>query len=160
VVYVLDRSISMGLHHAFDHARRDLLASLGRLPPTAFFQVIAYNQGADLIYLRNGAGWIAPEAGTLEQVEALLARLAPSGRTDSVRALRRALALAPDLVYLVSDGGDLTAVDVATVTRLNEQRAAIHAIELTGRRRGEPNQLLRQLAAGNRGTYRRVVLPE
>src|SRR5579875_280015 len=43
VVYVLDRSVSMGLARKLDFARRELIASLRHLPATIRFQVIAYN---------------------------------------------------------------------------------------------------------------------
>src|SRR5581483_7459538 len=43
VVYVLDRSGSMGPSGALERAKAELLLSLRRLPPEMLFQVIAYN---------------------------------------------------------------------------------------------------------------------
>ena len=46
IVYVVDRSASMGLNGSLAAAKRELLASLDRLPPSARFQVIVYNRTA------------------------------------------------------------------------------------------------------------------
>jgi hypothetical protein len=49
IVYVIDRSASMGPSGALAAAKRELLASLSRLPPTARFQVIAYSSRVEPI---------------------------------------------------------------------------------------------------------------
>ena len=54
LVFVVDRSMSMGVHHALDYARREVLAHLDRLPASSRFQVIAYNRLADPLTLGNG----------------------------------------------------------------------------------------------------------
>ena len=46
------------------------------------------------------------------------------------QALRLALSLAPEVVYLLTDADDLSDADRALVTHLNRGRAVIHTIEL------------------------------
>src|SRR5262249_50796979 len=51
VVFLLDRSASMGLHGAWDAARRASLEAIGSLPAVATFQVIPYNRQAEPLVL-------------------------------------------------------------------------------------------------------------
>jgi hypothetical protein len=67
--------------------------------------------------------------------------------------------LHPDVLYLVTDTDEMATAEVDAVTHLNQGRTVIHAIELTARPDPRPDSPLRRLAAGNRGTYRRVPLP-
>src|SRR5262245_9429299 len=46
IVFVIDRSVSMGLGGGLQRARDELRAALRALPPDVRFQVIAYNQAA------------------------------------------------------------------------------------------------------------------
>jgi hypothetical protein len=159
VVYVLDRSMSMGLHDGLRQARAELLASLGRLPPTAQFQVIAYNQVAEPLCVRNYGGLLSPDADTLAEVARAVAALRPTGLSGHLQALRRGLDLLPDVLYFATDADDLTDADVAVVSRWNAGRCSIHVIDFSNRPEA-PDCPLRQLAAQNRGTYRRVAVRE
>jgi hypothetical protein len=155
IVYVIDRSSSMGEHGALDAACRELLASLAHLPATARFQVVLYNRGASPLLLDGRTDLAAPGADSLRQVEAALAALRPAGSTNHLEALKTALTLLPDVLFLVTDADDLTQKEVREVTAMNQGRAVIHAVELTTR----PEQgdgPLALLARGNGGTYRAV----
>ncbi len=77
VVYVVDRSMSMGFHGALARARREVLASLRRLPPTARFQLIAYNREAEPLSIDGQSGLLSADEETLRRV------------ADAVSALRR-----------------------------------------------------------------------
>jgi hypothetical protein len=158
IVYVIDRSSSMGEHGALDAACRELLTSLAHLPATARFQVVLYNRSASPLLLGGRTDLAAVSADSLRQVEAALAALRPAGGTNHIDALKTALTLLPDVLFLVTDADDLTQNEVREVTALNQGRAVIHAVELTPR----PEQgdgPLALLARGNGGTYR-VVNPE
>lgn len=157
VVYVLDRSMSMGLHDGLRQARAELLASLGRLPATARFQIIAYNQVAEPISVHDYGGMLSADAGTVAEVGRLLAALRPTGLTDHVKALCRGIQLEPDTLFLATDADELTAGEVAAVTRFNGGRCSIHVIEFNSHSDSAAN-LLRQLAEQNRGSYRRVAV--
>lgn len=157
VVFVLDRSLSMGLRDAFNRARRELLATLEQLPPTARFQVVAYNRQAEPLWINGQAGLLTADAVTLQQVRLALEALAPMGSTDHVHALQRALLLRPDLVYFVTDANDLSVKNVFDVTRVNQRPSVIQVISLNPHQESRPDCPLRQLASLNRGNYRRVA---
>ncbi len=155
VVYVLDRSLSMGLNGALARARRETLAGLARLPEGACFQVILYNRQAEPLRVGGRSGLLPADGPTREAVARELDRVAAAGNTDHARALRQGLLLRPDVLFLVTDADDLSDRDVLEVTRLNAGRTAIHAVELT-RGRDDADGPLRRLAALNGGTCRRV----
>jgi hypothetical protein len=156
-VYVLDRSGSMGLHQALAIACRELTASLARLPATASFQVIQYNSTAAPLVGRQGE-LVPATADNIRQATAALEALPASGTTKHLPALQMALALAPDVIYFLTDGDDLDDTDPARVARLNGGRCVIHTIELTLAHRGLPDKPLQRLARENRGTYQAVDL--
>jgi hypothetical protein len=152
VAYVLDRSISMGTNNALTRATAELLASLRGLPAQARFQVIVYNGHADHLL---PAGWLAPDAATLANVEHRLGELTATGRTDHARALRQALVQRPDVLFWVTDADELTEVGIAEVTRLNAGRTRLYVVELAAGR-ADGQGLLARLAKANGGGHRRV----
>jgi hypothetical protein len=155
VVYVLDRSVSMGVHNKLDLACHELLASLRRLPASARFQVIAYNTSAEPLAIGGRIDLLPVEPAVLAEVASTLHNLVAAGGTDHVQALRRGLALHPDVLFFVTDADDLPLGQIDFVSRCN-RGTAIHAIELSRRRTLRPDGPLAQLAHGNGGTYRRV----
>ncbi len=157
VVYVLDRSLSMGPSGALEAARRELRASLRRLAPTTNFQVVPYNRGAELL-IAAPSGLVPAGAGNVELAGRLLEDVQPSGSTDHGRALRCGLALRPEVLYFVTDADDLTPAEVRDATRFNRGRTIVHVLELSRAQRGrDDDNLLRRLAEENRGAYRRVA---
>jgi hypothetical protein len=154
VVYVIDRSISMGLNGGLAAAREELLASLECLPATARFQVLLYNRTVRSLH-GGGDGLVPASAEARHEVAALVADLRAEGGTSHLPALRQALALHPDLILLFTDADDLSLQDVQTLTRLNRGGTAIHTIEWTNESHADgPLALLARL---NRGTYRSLV---
>jgi hypothetical protein len=151
VVFVIDRSASMGLEQRLDRARQQLVASLNRLRPNTRFQVIAYARNAETLGPPGGLASATPEH--VAQTVSALARLEAEGGTDHLKALRSALAMQPDVVFFLTDDDDLTAYQVREVTRLNRARASIHALCFV-----EPNgeTALSALARQNRGMFRVV----
>jgi len=153
VVYVIDRSSSMGIDGRFDRAREQVIASLRQLPADARFQVIAYDRTA--LTLRLGTGGLATASqANVETAAAALSAMASEGATDHVRALTLALSLRPDVVYFLTDEDDLTAADVAQITQFNRGLASIHALCLVA-----PTAVdtpMRNLARQNRGEFRVV----
>jgi hypothetical protein len=159
VVYVLDRSMSMGPDGALEVACRELLASLRRLPASARFQVIAYNLAAEPLPINGRVDLVPAEPPVIEQAARALGDLDARGGTNHARALFRGLTLHPAVLYLITDADDLPPEDVQHLTRFNHDRpspTAIHAVELTRRRNPPPDGPLARLAHANGGTYRRV----
>jgi hypothetical protein len=158
IVYVIDRSASMGLNGALAAARRELLASLDRLPADARFQVIVYNRTPEPLRLggRTGLAFATPE--NKQQAAALLEGLTAEGSTEHLPALKAALALDPDVIFFLTDADDLQVGQVSAVTTINHGRTAIHAIELNTANRGREDMPLQVLARDNRGLYQAVDL--
>ena len=159
VVYVLDRSMSMGVHDGLRQARAELLTSLSRLPPTTLFQVIPYNQIAEPLSVHNYGGMLTADAETLAEVAKALAALRATGRTNHIQALLCGLKFRPDVIFFVTDADELTAKEVDALSLYNGGRCSIHVIDLSPRP-DDPANALRRLALQNRGTYRRVGVKE
>ena len=149
VVYVIDRSLSMGPSGALNRARAELLVSLQALPATARFQVILYNCSAQPLRLGDGAGLLPADPATRRGAAAIIRATCPEGNTDHVQALRCGLGLRPDLLFFVTDADDLNPEQVRLVTGFNGGRTVIHTVCVARRPEGTP--LLEQLARANGG---------
>jgi hypothetical protein len=157
VVYVLDRSVSMGVNNKLDAACQELLASLRRLPPTTRFQIITYNTSAETLIIDRRIDLLPPEPAILAQVARFLDTLTATGKTNHANALRRGLLLHPEVLYFVTDADDLKLEEVANITNCN-RGTAIHTLELTRRPTPLPDSPLAELARNNHGTYRHVAV--
>jgi hypothetical protein len=157
VVYVIDRSASMGLGGRLDAARRELLASLERLPETARFQVLVYNSTTEPL-LPDRPGLLPATAENKRRVAAALAGLQAEGGTRHDQALPRALALLPDVIFFLTDADDLTEDHLRAVTARNRGRSVIHVIELNPANRNRPDRPLQVLARQSHGVYQAVDL--
>ena len=161
VVYVLDRSGSMddpgGL--PMRAAKKELLRSIDGLEDMQQCYVIFYNQEPRLLNPIGIPGRLvfANEANK-RSIGRMVERLSPEGATDHMLALRKALALRPDVVFLLTDGDandDLTDSDLAKITRLNGGRAAMYVVQFGPEQAG--NRLV-SLAEQNRGKHKYVDL--
>lgn len=159
VVYVLDRSVSMGPDRKLDFARRELIASLRRLPRSMRFQVIAYNNLAETLLVGGRGDLLPAEPAIVGKAVAHLRTLEPAGDSNHLAALRCGLDLHPDVLYFLTDADNLKPEVISAVTQRNRV-SVIHAIELTHRRTSQADGRLAQLARDNRGTYRRVSLDD
>jgi hypothetical protein len=156
VVYVFDRSGSMGMAGRLNQARQELLTSLERLPATARFQVIPYNRVAEPLRIAGHSDLVPATIENKRQTALLLEGLAPEGGTEYLTALKRALLLQPEVIYFVTDADDLHPDQVRALTLLNHGRTVIHTIELTASHRAGPGTGLQVLARENGGQYRGV----
>jgi hypothetical protein len=158
VVYVIDRSASMGLNGGLAAAKHELLTSLQQLPPAARFQVITYNRTANPLPVNGRAGLLTASAENKRQAALLIEALFAEGGTDHLPALKQALALQPDVIYFLTDADDFSLDQVQTVTLLNHGRMVIHTIVLTAGRPDPGERPLARLAQANRGEYRQLVI--
>lgn len=158
VVFVIDRSASMGLNGAFAAARKELLASLDRLPAEASFQVIAYNRGAEPLRPGGRVGLIPASPEMKRQARRLLESLRAEGGTDHLAALKRGLLLQPDVLFFLSDADDLTGEQIQAISRFNRGRTIIHTVAVTASPRADAENPLRELARANGGMFRMVDL--
>jgi hypothetical protein len=151
VVYVIDRSASMGPNGGLRSAKKELLASLNQLPPATLFQIIPYNGRAEPLCLNGSRELVAASAENRRAARLLIEDIRPEGGSRHALALHRALALRPEVIFFLSDGDDLQASDIAALTRFNQGRTRVHAIGLSTYAGRNPLQLLPQQ---NRGIFR------
>jgi hypothetical protein len=156
VVFLLDRSASMGLHGAWTVARQATLAAIRALPAGTRFQLIPYSRQAEPLTLAGSGGLVAISAAAVEDAARLLAALSPSGSTDHVHALHRGLLLRPDALLLITDAADMNSADVAAITAFNRGCTIIDTVEVTVATHQRPDNPLARLASQNSGTYRRL----
>jgi hypothetical protein len=155
VVYLVDRSLSMEIKGYLELARRELLASLERLPASTRFQVIFYNRTAEPLCIGGRSGLLPASLEVKREAAAQLASVPAAGATDHVAALREALALQPDVLFLVTDADDMSLEQVQTITRLNQGRTTLHTLAFDHRAAAGEGPL-QTLARLNRGSYRLV----
>jgi uncharacterized protein with von Willebrand factor type A (vWA) domain len=156
IVFVVDRSGSMW--DQFEFVRNELLAALARLEPSQQFQLIFFSSGKPLL-MKPSAFLVASPAKKQMAYDFLqkIARLdPPSGPTDPAPALHAALSLPSgpaDVIFLLSDG-DFPQTALQEVKSDNPRaRTQINTIGF-GYQGGA--DLLRRLAAQNRGSFRFV----
>ena len=159
-VYVFDRSNSM---NDFDGrplagAKRELIASLADLDRIHQFQIVFYN---DRLSVFNPHHPYAPrmefgDAATRRRAEEFVQRMEAGGGTEHMAALKLALGMRPDVIFLVTDAGEprLSAKELEEIARRNERvGATINAIEFgVGPDPGGTNFLV-QLAKQNHGEH-------
>jgi len=156
VVFVIDRSLSMGLSGAFRQAKRETAACLAHLPRDAKFQVILYNRRAEPLRVNGSTGLLIAETANVSEVNRRIGDLRAEGGTDHLRALKEAIHLKPDAIFVVTDADGLTQEAVDAATRMNLGQAAIHCIELANGSDDRGSSAFRRLAKANGGTYRLV----
>ncbi len=104
VVYVLDCSGSMGAFGKLEAARSALIATLRRQSGGVRFQVIIYNSVTRMVL---PGGCVAATPANIAAIEAGLANLTPSGKSNHSEAVRAAHALRPDVIVVLTDADEL-----------------------------------------------------
>jgi hypothetical protein len=163
-VYVIDRSSSMMANQAFKMAQSELIQSIERLSDRMEFLVVFYNTEPAIMKVR-GTSLAEVNDFNLRKAREMILGLEAQGGTDHEKALKLALAKRPDAIFFLSDADDADPAMVSRITDLNrakakkenERPASIHVVQFfhsidPGNR--SPNQVIRQLAEQNNGTYR------
>jgi len=153
IVYVVDRSGSMT--DSIDFVKAELRRSIMKLGDDVEFHVIFYSSGPPvemptrrLVHATQRNKGLAYE---------FIDRIVPEGETDPSKALQRAFAVRPELIYLLTDGEfDRGIIDL--VKRLNAGgRARVFTIGFLYTRPGTPAEgILKQIARQNGGEYKFV----
>jgi hypothetical protein len=146
-VYVVDCSGSMIDDDRMPRATIELRRSVMALREPQRFEVIFYN--SESIPMPGGP---IPRSATLQaksQLRSFLQLIDPDGGTDPRPAMKQALSLRPDAVFLLSDGAFPDGT-VEELTRLNKHKVPIHCVDLTG---GMAGDHLKRIAAANGGQY-------
>ena len=153
IVYVLDRSGSMT--DSIDFVKAEVKRSIGQLPEEAQFNVIFFSSGPPIAMQDRqlARATVRDKASAFEFVDGVDAR----GETDPSDALKRAFALNPELIYLLTDG-ELDGAVADLVGHLNLRRkVTLHAVAFVY---PHSEQVLKQIARENGGRYRFVSLAE
>ncbi len=149
IVYVIDRSGSMT--DSIDYVKFELKRSIGELGEDTEFHVIFYSSGPP-VEMPTRRPVPATERNKQLAFE-FIDRVVPQGQTDPVEAIKRAFAVGPDLIYLLTDAEfDRSIVDLTK--RLNVGgKVTVHTIGFLYRG-GE--EVLKQIAQQNNGNYKFV----
>lgn len=146
-VYVIDCSESMIDEDRFARAVIEVRRSVLALRSPQQFEVIFYNEDAHPM-----PGGLQPHAADSPNKRRLMSWLRlvePDGGTDPRAALRQAVALRPEAIFLLSDG-EFPDGTTQFVSRLNIHRIPIHCVDLSG---GESGEHLRKIARESGGRY-------
>lgn len=155
-VYVLDRSYSMEANNALGWAKEELIRSLAQLPSTARFHIIFYN---DEVYpiIVGGESKLAYATPEHKRVaERRVNEIRPSGGTEHVRPVKRAIAVGADVIFFLTDADAMSRKEADEITRTNRTGARIHCIEFGIGVRWTTSNNLQRVALDNGGTYRYV----
>lgn len=163
IVYVCDRSASMaepdGLPLAA--AKRELLASIERLGDARQFHLIFYNDRQSMFEPPGQRGRpLFPDESVLRQVRRFVEAASAAGGTRHEPAIRTALRLSPDVIFLLTDAEaahDLSADEFAGLAeRIGKARLMVVQFG-GGTDRMSPN--LARLARVSGGEYRVLEPP-
>jgi len=153
IVFVVDRSGSMT--DSIDYVKEELKRSIGDLAEEKEFHVLFYSSGpcVEMPTRRLVNATERNKAFAYEFIDGIIAQ----GGTDPSDALRRAFAVRPDVIYLLTDGEFDRAI-VGLVRGLNAGgRVRVHTIGFLYTWPGTSAEgVLKQIAAENGGNYKFV----
>lgn len=145
-VYVIDCSESMIAEDRFARATMEVRRSVLALQAPQQFEVIFYNEGP--IPMPGGPQPRPADTQNKNQLMSWLRLVDPDGGTDPRSALRQALSLRPEAVFLLSDG-EFPPGTAEAVAHFNPNRIPIHCVDLSG----EGGSHLRRIARDSGGKY-------
>jgi hypothetical protein len=153
-VFVIDRSNSMGSDGlgAIQAAAKELAARIDQLSVEQTFQVVAYNQSVAYVTDRE---LIPASTENKRKLVQFIANLAAFGQTEHSRGLLSALRMKPEVIFLLTDGGDppLDPGQLRTIREAAAGRTAIHCLHFGRGANNDRGKFLMRLAAENRGSY-------
>jgi hypothetical protein len=149
IVFVVDRSSSM--REGLDNVKWELARTIDALTRGQRFQVLFFSSGAPLEL--PGRRLIDATDDNKQRAREFLDAVLPSSGTDPLAAIRRAFALRPDVIYLLTDG-EFEPPVVGLVKGLDpERRVRVNTIAFL---QDEGAAVLKAIAAETGGTYRFV----
>jgi hypothetical protein len=160
-VFAIDHSQSMGGDGlgAIAAAAKELAAQVTTLTSEQTLQVVSYNQTASYF---SGRELIAASDENKAAIVRFVANLSAAGPTEHERGLRAALALKPEVIFLLTDGGDphLKPAQIRTIADLAGTRTTIHSLHFGRSKEDEApaDHFLRRLATTTRGSYTFIAM--
>lgn len=155
IVYVMDRSASMD--QSMELLKRELMQAIGSLEAEQLFDLLWFNEGrADDLFGRLRPATLENKSTAFDAIEQVIA----IGRTEPLNAIRAALEMAPDVMFLLSDGdfGERNEEILRTIRRRNQNEATrINTILFIHDTVGHGEAILRRIAEDNGGVYKHVT---
>jgi hypothetical protein len=153
--FVIDRSSSMGQEGlgVLGVAADQLEAAINTLEPTHKFQVIAYNQRPTPLGPKH---MVEATEENKRLVKKFFITVGAYGGTDHELAMVGALAAKPDVLFLLTDGGDpfITPGQFRRLRDMAKGRTTIHCIQFgKGPPVDEGEVFMRKLSAETGGSY-------
>jgi hypothetical protein len=124
VVFVIDRSSSMGIEGMLPRAIAEAVAAIGQLDGKTSFQVVAYNGGATAA----PGDLKTSNPDTRTGVERWLKTLTAEGRSDHRAGIREALACQPTHIFLLTDADDLEGREANELGGLLKGKVALDVV--------------------------------
>jgi hypothetical protein len=153
-VLAIDRSASMGSAGvgAIQAAAKELTSRLKTVTDKQTLQVIAYNQSIEHL---AGRELIPATEENKARFVKRIAELSAGGQTEHHYALLAALRLKPEVIFLLTDGGDppLNPAQLRLIRELSAGRTTIHCVRFGRGPKSDSPDFLARLAAENRGSY-------
>lgn len=144
-VFVVDCSGSMIRRARLSRAKQELTRAVQSLKFPQRFHVIFYNEAPrELI-----GGPFSADQAAKRKLEGFLRQVPADGETDPRAAMRAAIALRPDAIFLLSDG-QYPAGAADAVIKANPDRVPVHCIDLSG---GAAGPDLMRIAHESGGRY-------
>lgn len=168
-IYIVDASPSMRRDRAFDAAKEQIMQSLRSMKPKQRFNILFFGGAVQKLEITPGETLAGPVSATPENIEKAMQWLQNTSiQTDGrvpVDAVREAMEMDPDGIFLLFDGDTKLDNWVHSVTELNRSDGflsdgapgvPIHVIHFF---REEFQRTMQLLAMENRGTYRFIPRP-
>ncbi len=155
---VIDCSESMATRNLLEVAKQELSISLNLLSDDARFSVIFYNMRTKVISGTDGQlGMMLATAANKAKVQSQFKAVTASGRKDHMLALRTALALKPDVVFVLTNADLMTSNDVSKILGL-AGRSQVQAVEFGLGSALASVTPFRRLATSTHGTWHYIDL--
>jgi len=146
-IYVIDGSGSMIDENRFPRATIELRRSVAALRAPQKFEVIFYDEEATP--MPGGPMPRSVDFQSRNLLRSWLELMEPAGGTDPRPALRLALGMRPDAIFLLSDGA-FPDRSVEEIAQMNRWKIPIHCVDLSG---GLAGDQLRRIAQSSGGQY-------
>jgi hypothetical protein len=137
-------------------SKSELQREIDKLHDYHQFQIVAYNEHTSVIGRRR---LLAASDQNKRGVAAFIGGLIAAGGTNHKGGLMVALGFEPDVIVLISDGGEpaLDENSLNLIQRVSRGQTQIHCLQFgIGSQPPETSTFMRRLADQNQGSYRYV----
>jgi hypothetical protein len=164
-VFLIDCSVTMSVGTRWMDALRELTAAIQRLGDDKFFYVIFFSEESQAMFdsQRPEPDFLPATPQNVERLRRWLLTIETGMSTQPAKSVRLALSLAPDAIYLLSDGEfeqhdpTLDLLSEENFLRAsNPQKTPLVVHTLSFRRQGNADRL-RSIARENGGRYVCIV---